>query len=231
VSLALEISGLSKEYGGLRPLRIDRLRVEAGQSVAILGFDQMSAEVFVNLVTGATLPDRGDVAIFGRSTGTIADSAEWLSTVDRFGIVTPRAVLLDGMTVIQNLAIPFSLEIEPPSDQVRARAEALARESGISEHEWQMPIAGLAHASRARVRLARAVALDPAVLLVEHASADVPRSEVKPLGRAIRSVAGARGAAIIAATADTDFASAVAETVLTLEPSTGNLRRKSGWGW
>ena len=120
----LEFSGTSKEYGGLRPLRIAALRVDAGDRVAILGFDQPSAEVFVNLATGATLPDAGDVSVFGRPTRAIDDSSDWLATVDRFGIVSERAVLLDGLTVVQNLAMPFTLEIEPPPGRVRqARAE------------------------------------------------------------------------------------------------------------
>ena len=92
------------------------------------GFDQPSAEVFVNLATGATLPDAGDVSVFGRPTTAIDDSADWLATVDRFGIVSERAVLLDALTVIQNLAMPFTLEIEPPPDDgARARRGAGAR--------------------------------------------------------------------------------------------------------
>jgi hypothetical protein len=65
------------------------------------------------MATGASLPDRGDVRLFGRSTSAIADSADWLSVVDRFGIVSSRAVLLDALTVVQNLAMPFTLEVDP----------------------------------------------------------------------------------------------------------------------
>jgi len=67
----LEFADTSKAYGGLRPLRIAALRVAAGDRVAILGFDQPAAEVFVNLATGATLPDAGAVSILGRPTHAI----------------------------------------------------------------------------------------------------------------------------------------------------------------
>ncbi len=110
------------------------------------------AETFVNLVTGATLPDRGVVTIFGRPTSSIDDSAEWLAVVDRFGIVSERAVLLDALSVIQNLSIPFTLEIEPPPDDVRERAAALAREVGLEEHDWSRPVADLDAAGRLRLR-------------------------------------------------------------------------------
>jgi predicted ABC-type transport system involved in lysophospholipase L1 biosynthesis ATPase subunit len=225
----LEFAGTSKAYGGLRPLRIAELRVAAGQRVAILGFDQPSAEVFVNLATGATLPDAGEVSIFGRATNAIDDAADWLATVDRFGIVSERAVLLDALTVIQNLAMPFTLEIEPPPDPVRERAESLAREVGLAEASWARPVAELDAAGWLRVRFGRAIALEPAILLLEHASARLPAEDVAAAGTRMQGVAAARGIALVAATADEKFANAVAESVLTLEPATGRLKARRRW--
>jgi predicted ABC-type transport system involved in lysophospholipase L1 biosynthesis ATPase subunit len=220
----LEFTNTSKAYGGLRPLRIAELRVTAGDRVAVLGFDQPSAEVFVNLATGATLPDAGEVRVFGRPTAAIDDGADWLATVDRFGIVSERAVLLEALTVIQNLAMPFTLEIEPPPAEIRARAEGLARDVGLPERSWDLPVAQLDAAGWLRVRFGRAIALDPAILLLEHASARLRRDEVELLGEHMRTVAVRRGIALIAATADERFAKAVAERVLTLEPATGRLK-------
>ena len=222
---------MSKDYRGLRPLRIAELRVAAGDHVAILGLDQASAEVFVNLATGATLPDAGDVSIFGRPTKAINDSADWLATVDRFGIVSERAVLLDALTVIQNLAMPFTLEIEPPPDEVRVRAEALAREVGLPETSWTKPVAELDAAGWVRVRFGRAIALDPAILLLEHVSARLARDGVVALGAKMRAVAAGRGIALVAATADETFAQAVAGRVLMLEPATGRLKEQRRRRW
>jgi ABC-type transporter Mla maintaining outer membrane lipid asymmetry ATPase subunit MlaF len=221
---------VSKDYRGLRPLRIVQLSVGAGEPVAILGLDHVTAEVFVNLATGATLPDRGDVKVFSRSTAAIADSAEWLAVVDRFGIVSERAVLLDGLSVIQNLAMPFTLEIEPPPDDVLVRAEALAREVGVPEASWRSPMAQLDAAAWLRVRLGRAIALDPGILLLEHVSASLGGAASAALGAEIRAVAARRGLAIVAATADAAFAHAVAARVLALDPASGRLtERRRGW--
>ena len=226
----LELIDVSKDYRGLRPLRIARLAVGAGEPVAILGLDQVTAEVFVNLVTGATLPDRGDVKVFGRSTASIADSTEWLAVVDRFGIVSERAVLLDGLSVTQNLAMPFTLEIEPPPDRIRACAEALAREVGLPDSCWTTPIAQLDRAAWVRVRLGRAIALDPAVLLLEHVSAPLRGCDaITRLGTEIRAVAARRGSALVAATADEAFARTVAARVLRLDPATGRLTERRRW--
>src|SRR3954469_1069852 len=122
----LELSSVSKNYGALRPLRIEQLVLSPGDQVALLGLDQPAAEVLINLLTGASLPDAGHVRIFGRSTAEIVDSADWLTTLDRFGIVSERAALLEPMTVIQNMAVPFSLAIEPPPPDIIRQASALA---------------------------------------------------------------------------------------------------------
>jgi ABC-type polar amino acid transport system ATPase subunit len=225
----LEFAGVSKTYGGLRPLRIADLRVAAGDRVAILGFDQPSAETFVNLATGATLPETGSVRLFDRPTNEIRDPADWLATVDRFGIVSERAVLLDALTVIQNLAMPFTLAIEPPPDEVRERAERLAREVGLPESSWARPVAELDATGLLRVRVGRGIALDPAVLLLEHASARLARDDVAGVGTGIRAVAAGRSIALVAATADETFATAVADRVLTLEPATGRLKAPRRW--
>jgi putative ABC transport system ATP-binding protein len=230
VTPVLELAGISRDYRALRPLRIADLRVAAGDRVAILGLDAAAAEVFVNLATGAALPDTGQVTLFGRATSAIGDSAEWLATVDRVGIVSERAVLLEQLTVIQNLAMPFTLAIEPPADEVRDRAAAIAREVRLPEAAWTQPVARLDAAGKVRVRLGRAVALDPAVLLLEHASAAVEPVNAKQLGADIAVLAGGRGAALVALTADDVFARAVATRVLTLQPSSGALKeRRRGW--
>jgi len=221
----LDVAGISKNYHGLRPLRIERLELSRGERVAIAGLDAPAAETLVNLITGATLPDSGTVRIFGRPTSDISDSADWLATVDRFGILSPRAVLLDGLSVTQNLAVPFTLDIEPPPDDVQARAKRLAQEVGIGVDEFGTPVAAVGPLTRARVRLARAVALDPAILLVEHASAELARGDVSAFGNLIAAVAAARGAAVLAMTADERFGKAIAGRVLTLEGATGRLRR------
>ena len=230
MSAVLEFAGISKDYHGLRPLRIAGLRVDAADQIAMLGFDQAMAEMFVNLATGATLPDAGEVTVFGRATKSISDSTDWLATVDRFGIVSERAVLLDALTVIQNLAMPFTLEIEPPPDDVRGRAEALAREAGLAEAAWTKPVGELDASGRMRVRLGRAIALDPAILLLEHASATLDRDQVAALAADLRSIAARRGIALVAVTVDAAFAGAVAPRVLTLEPATGKLKEpRRGW--
>jgi ABC-type transporter Mla maintaining outer membrane lipid asymmetry ATPase subunit MlaF len=219
----LHLSGIVKEYGALRPLRVAELTVAEGDHVVMTGIDRAAAEVLVNMVTGASLPDRGEVRVFGRATTAIADSDDWLAMVDRFGILSERAVLLESLSVIQNLAVPFSLEIEPPSDEVRQWAEGLAEEVGLSRSVWDTPVADLDGELHVRVRLARALALDPRVLLAEHPTAAVADDRVTALGHDIRRIADRRGMASVTVTASDRLAAALATRVLALDPATGRL--------
>lgn len=223
----VRFSSVTKQYGGIRPLRIERLEVLAGEQISIVGLDQPAAEVFINLLTGAGLPDTGSVAVFGRSTADIADSADWLSTLDRFGIVSERAVLIDQLSVIQNLAMPYSLEIEPPADDIRRQAIALAVDAGLPDTTWDRPSGELDATGRMRVRLARAFALNPTLLVLEHPSATIARGDVATFARDVRALAQRRGTAAMTLTMDPEFARGVGARTLTLEPATGRLRE--GW--
>jgi ABC-type transporter Mla maintaining outer membrane lipid asymmetry ATPase subunit MlaF len=225
----VEISGISKDYHGLRPLRVEHLDVLAGDRIALVGFDHVAAEVFVNLLTGASLPDGGRIAIFGRSTADVTDAADWLTVVDRFGIVSARAVLLDAMTPLQNLAMPFTLDVEPLGPEVRVRAEALAAECGLPTSIWERKVGTLDTVAQMRIRFGRAVALDPAIVLLEHVSAGLDTTGAASFAQMVCASAAARGAAVLSLGVDEGFARSVASRVLVWEPRTGKLQARRGW--
>ena len=219
----LEFSGISKTYGGLRPLRLRALSITPGFVVALAGFDQTTAEVFVNLATGATLPEEGTVRVFGRATSEIADSADWLATVDRFGIVSERVVLLEQFTPLQNIAMSLTLDVEPLPADVRQRAEQLAREAGVDGDAFDRQVGGGGVGLRHRVRLARALATSPAVLLIEHPVAGLEAHEIAPLASDIARAAATREVAVIVLAAEASTAAPFATQVLTLNGGTGEL--------
>jgi predicted ABC-type transport system involved in lysophospholipase L1 biosynthesis ATPase subunit len=225
----VSLRGVVKNYQALRPLRIEALSIAAGDIVSIAGVDAAAAELFVGLVTGALLPDSGDVELFGRSTRDVADSDAWLAMLDGVGIITDRAVLIAQFSVEQNLAMPFTLEIDPVAAEVRPRVVALAEAVGLTLADLATPIAEARTEIHARVRVARALALEPRLLLAEHPSASLPRSTVKAFAADLVRVATARGLAVVALTADQEFASALGGERLTLEPATGRLRYTGAW--
>jgi ABC-type transporter Mla maintaining outer membrane lipid asymmetry ATPase subunit MlaF len=222
----LEIGGVRKQYQGLRPLRMTALSIQPGERVALSGLDAGAAEVFVNLVTGASIPDEGQVSVSGRATASISDGDEWLTWLDQFGIVSPRAVLLDAATLLQNLAMPITLDIEPVQADVAARVVRLAGDVGIPEALLDRPIAALGPAVRARAHLVRAIALDPSLLIMEHPTVGFAAGEGKAFGETVASVAAARSLTTLIISEDAPFAEAAATRRLALNGATGELKPK-----
>jgi ABC-type transporter Mla maintaining outer membrane lipid asymmetry ATPase subunit MlaF len=227
----LEMRGIVKNYNALRPLRIAELSIAPGGRVAVAGIDAPGAEVMLNLVTGASLPDEGEIKVFGRRTSDVSDGDQWLASLDRFGIVSERAVLLEGATLTQNLALPFALEIDPVPPETIARVEALAEACDIGREQLSARAGDVPAGVRARIHLARAIALNPRLLLMEHPSAALDDSERAPFGAVVARVCEQRTLTMLAVTQDLQFASTAAHERLTLHGATGRLvaARRSWW--
>ena len=226
VNPLIEIAGVTKDYRALRPLRVQRLALHEGESIALLGFDAAMAEVLVNLITGAQLPDEGEVRVFGRPTTSITAVDDWVTELDRFGLISMRAVLLDQFTAEQNLALPLTLEIDNLSEAIRTEVGQLASEVGLSTEELAVQTAALAPSAQLRLRVGRALALRPRVLLAEHPNALLPREESSRFALDLARITEQRGIAALVMTADPVFARAVAGRVLEVQPATGALVEK-----
>lgn len=230
IAPVLHVTNVRKNYQGLRPLRLRELVVLPGEQVALSGFDAGAAEVLVNLVTGASVPDEGEVRVLGHRTADLTDGDHWLASLDRFGIVSPRAVLLDAVSPLQNLAMPFTLQIDPIPADIAERVLALAADVGIPKERLNDPIANLSNDLQMRIHLGRAVALEPALLVLEHPTATLPRDAARPFGNTVRSIACARGVTALIISEDSTFSEAAASRRLALNRATGELKPvRRGW--
>ena len=224
----IEVRGVSRNYGGLRPLRLAELTVQPGERAAITGLDAAAAEILVNLLTGATLPDQGEIRLFGRPTSAITDADDWLAALDRIGMLSPRAMLAEDFTVVQAVAMAFTLSIDPVPEAVAGDVARLAQEAGLEPADLGTRLADAPRGVKARCRLARALATSPRVLILEHANALLPDG-ADAFGRRIAAIADVRHMAVLALTADASFAGAVADRVRDLDAATGRLISRGGW--
>jgi len=218
-----------KDYKGLRPFRLQSLDLSAGDVVTLTGPDRLMASVLTDLLTGTTVPDSGEIEVAGHRTRDIADHDAWLSFLDQFGLVNDRVVLLEALTVAQNLAVPLTLELDPMPASVRARVEQLAAAVDLPGDILDQPVAPHGVAVSARVRLGRAIALDPRILVIEHPTADLPRDAAAPLGKTVRQLAAARGLAVLAVSSDAAFCELAATRRLSWRPGDGSVSEAGGW--
>ena len=140
--------------------------------------------------------------------------------------------MLEGSTLRQNLALPFTLQIDAPPPEVEEQIAALAAECGIDPADLPKTTAELPHGVRVRAHLARALALEPELLLIEHPTADVAEMERPPLAQAIASAIEGRGIAALIVTLDVEFAEVVSHRAVALQPATGAVvpwKKKRGW--
>lgn len=226
----IRFAGIVKDYGGDTPLRIRDLVIEATDRIVLSGLDAAAAETCLHLVSGAALPDEGRVEIAGQDTRAIATDTEWLLSLDRFGVVTRRAVLLETLSTAANLALPMTTSIDPMQPETRARVEALAHDAGLDPSRLDAPCGTLDALERVRLHLARALALDPRLLLVEHPTADLRvEGDRRAAGRALQHGAERRGLGWFALSDDEAFAAESGGTRWRLEPGTGVLVRRRWW--
>ncbi len=206
----VELRGVEKALGESFPLRINNFTLREHERVVLSGLPGVMGEALMNLIIGASLPDEGEVIVFGTNTRDIRTDTEWLKSLDRFGLVSDRAVLLDQSTIAQNLALPVTLAIDPMAPDVRATVEALAREVGLPAERLDRPPALVGEnprfpGERVRLHLARALANGPQVLLLEHPTRGYgPAGD--QFGASVRAIADDRKLSVLAVSDDEMFA-------------------------
>jgi iron(III) transport system ATP-binding protein len=168
--------------------------------------------------------------VFGDNTAAITDADAWLRSLDRLGIVSDRVALLDTFTVRQNIALPLTLDLDQLPPDSAAVVRELARAAGLAPQDLDIAAGEASPVVRLRARLARALALSPRLLVMEHPSASLPRSAVPRVARDVRKLIRERRCSALIVSVDRDF-TAAADRQLVLDPVTGTLRPRGIRAW
>jgi ABC-type lipoprotein export system ATPase subunit len=225
----IEMTGVCKHFGQPQPLVIRALTIRSSDRVALPDLDTGAAEMLINLITGASLPDEGTVRVAGHDTRGIATDTDWLASLDRFGIVTARAVLIGALPVAANLALPLTLSIDPMSAETRAAVEELAERVGLPAQRLDAKASTLTAGEQVRVHLARALAPGPELVLLEHPTAAVrDQGEQRALGEALRYATSGGATGWVALTGDRVFGRAAGATWLRVDAD-GEVTREGFW--
>jgi ribose transport system ATP-binding protein len=160
--LLLEATGIEKRYGAVTALRDASLAVRPGEIHALMGANGAGKSTLVKILTGAVRPDGGTIRLRGRE--RIVHSPAEARRTGMVSVYQEPAVILD-LTVAENLALT-----ETPVEAFRARiAELGIRNLDLRRHARDLPLATLRV-----VDLARALAIEPDVLLLDEMTAALP---------------------------------------------------------
>jgi branched-chain amino acid transport system ATP-binding protein len=178
----LRVTGVSKHFLGLRAVDDVSLSVTKGEIVSIIGPNGAGKTTFFNLLTGQLAPTQGAVRLRGDTINRLAPHARARLGMGRtFQIAKP----LIGLNALENVMIGAFLH-HRALDDARDRAFAVLQKVGLAQHAGRRA-GDLTLSERRRLEVARALALEPEIVLLDEVMAGLNQSEV---GQAIELLQG-----------------------------------------
>jgi branched-chain amino acid transport system ATP-binding protein len=184
-ALILSVNGLSKRFGGLLAVADVSLEIAEGGITGVIGPNGAGKTTLFAMIAGFVPPSTGTVAFRGTDiTGDPAHLRARRGLARTFQIVQPFA----GLSVRENIAVGAHLR-HPSRRTALARAAAVAEKVGLAG-ELDKPAASLTIAGRKRLELARALATEPVLLLLDEVLAGLNPTEVAAMLPILRALPG-----------------------------------------
>jgi branched-chain amino acid transport system ATP-binding protein len=184
--MLLELTGVSRSFGGLAAVKSVNLRIESGEIVGLIGPNGAGKTTLFNLITGTFRPNSGSILFDGRDITRLAPHARCRLGIARtFQLVRP----FPNLSVLDNVAVGSVYGRQPASS--RRAAEAAARETlellGLADRAQRLA-RSLTLVDRKRLELARALATRPRLLLLDELLAGLNPSEVNAAMDLVRGI-------------------------------------------
>jgi sulfate/thiosulfate transport system ATP-binding protein len=203
--MRIEIRAVSKAFGEFRALDAVTLEVPEGSLTALLGPSGSGKSTLLRIVAGLETPDVGAVLIDGGDVTAARPQERGI------GFVFQHYAAFTHMTVRENVA--FGLRIRKrPRDEVRERVDELLALVGLTKWSRQRP-GQLSGGQRQRMALARALAVEPRVLLLDEPFGALDANVRAELRRWLRRLHDERGVTTVLVTHDQEEAMEVADTI------------------
>ncbi|MCY4075801.1 MAG: ATP-binding cassette domain-containing protein, partial [Acidobacteria bacterium] len=211
---AIRLERVSKAFGALRVLDDVTLHIPRGRATVVLGRSGTGKSVMLRHIVGLLQPDAGRVFV-GEDEITALRPAGLAAVRQRIGFLFQNAALFDSITVAENVAFPLRRHTTLSDAEIRTRARDKLAAVGLARAAESMP-GSLSGGMRKRAGLARAMALDPAILLVDEPSAGLDPVTSGEIDDLLAGTRQERGTTLIVVTHNMPSARRLADAMLFL---------------
>jgi len=197
---AVAFEHVFKSFGEKKVLTDVSFRIAGGEAFCLLGRSGTGKSVTLRLMIGLLAPDQGKILIHGANI-VQSQGAELSRMRKSIGFLFQDAALFDSLTVFENVAFPLRRHTKKSEDEIRAIVEEKLQHVELKKDEKAMP-AQLSGGMRKRAGLARALALDPQVLLVDEPSSGLDRITATEIYQLLARLKEKRNVTLVVVTHD-----------------------------
>jgi len=211
----IRYQGVYKSFGSKAVFEDLNLTVAEGETLTVIGGSGAGKSVLLKCLIGLLYPDDGQVIFEGNAVSSF-DEEEFIEVRRRIAMVFQGSALFDSLTVGENIAYPLREHFpNMPEDEIRKRVAQKLEVVNLPGIESMMP-SDLSGGMRRRVGLARAIAVDPEVILWDEPTTGLDPVSTRIIDRLIISMKQRLGCTSIVVTHDMDSAFAVSDRIAML---------------
>jgi len=212
--IELRVEQLTKSFGTQRVLDGINLELSRGETIAILGQSGTGKSVLLRLLIGLQKPDSGRV-VFDDKNIPEMDLAQLNELRKKVGFLFQQAALFDSLTIEENVEFPLVRHSALTESERKDRVRHLLQSVGLEDAASKMP-AEISGGMQKRVGLARALSLDPELLLLDEPTSALDPITADEIAGLIREIQDKRNVSSIVVTHDLRNAAAFANRLLML---------------
>src|SRR5882757_2272469 len=218
-TIAVEFKRVMKSFGTKRVLNDVSFHIDQGQALCLLGRSGTGKSVTLKLIMALMRPDSGEVWV--DQDNVVGMNERGLSSVrKKLGYLFQDAALFDSLTLYENLALPLHRLTKKTKDEIDDVVHKTLGDVGLGADGAKYP-AALSGGMRKRAGLARALVLEPKIILADEPSSGLDRITASEIDELLLRRKAEHGTALIVVTHDIHGARRVADRVAVLDK--GNL--------